>query len=177
MVISWLFRRSEPRPEQQLYEAILAASRAPGFYGAGGIPDTVDGRFEILALHMVLANRRLRELDKAFAQALFDRFKSDMEANLRELGTGDARFSKRMKHIVRSLYGRMQAFEGPLAERDEQVLAETIGRNAPEGMNATYTESLAGYALAAQASLEGEIMEDFLHGRLTLPEPPSISRG
>lgn len=172
MVISWLFRRKTKRSEQQLYETILATSRAPGFYGAGGMPDTVDGRFEILALHMVLVNRRLRTLDKAFAQGVFDTFKSDMEANLRELGTGDARFGKRMKHIVRSLYGRMQAFEAPLSEGDRSALSDAIARNAPENMPESYADPLAGYALGAEAALAEQGLEDFLAARLDLPGPP-----
>lgn len=176
MVISWLFRRRVKRSEQRVYEAILTASRAADFYGAGRMPDTVDGRFEMLALHIVLANRRLRGLDKAFAQGVFDTFKSDMEANLRELGTGDARFGKRMKHIVRSLYGRMQAFEAPLEAADRTALAAAMARNAPDGMTASYAGPLADYALRAEAALAGQGMEDFLAGRLDLPQPPRNSR-
>lgn len=158
-----------------MYEAVLKVSRAPEFYGPERIPDSVDGRFELLALHLTLVNRRLQSLNPAFAQALFDVFKSDMEANLREMGTGDARFGKRMKLIVRALYGRMSAFETPLGQGDGDALAEAIQRNAPDGAGETYVSALAGYALSAASGLKDQPLDAFLAGRLVWPDPPATT--
>src|SRR3954452_11112994 len=88
-----LFSRS-PRSDSiaALYGAIVAQARAPVFYQIYGVPDTVNGRFEMIVLHAVLLLRRLGnepEPTRELGQAIFDRFCQDMDANLREMGVGD----------------------------------------------------------------------------------------
>src|SRR5207244_1769191 len=87
-----LFRRT-PRNANMtlLYGAIVAQARSPVFYGRYGVPDTVNGRFEMVVLHTILVLRRLKEEPglRGLGQALFDAFCADMDANLREMGVGD----------------------------------------------------------------------------------------
>ncbi|MGB1548449.1 MAG: ubiquinol-cytochrome C chaperone family protein, partial [Alphaproteobacteria bacterium] len=93
-----------------LYTQIVAQARRKEFYTAGGVPDTLDGRFEMLALHAFLVLYRLKRLDAdELAQALFDMMFADMDENLREIGVGDLSVDKRVKRMVSAFYGRVVA--------------------------------------------------------------------
>src|SRR5215813_6830722 len=92
-MIFHLFRRA-PRGDTiaSLYGTIVAQARSVAFYQSYGVPDTVNGRFEMIVLHAVLLLRRLKaepELARQLGQGIFDRFCQDMDANLREMGVGD----------------------------------------------------------------------------------------
>src|SRR3954452_9377438 len=83
---------------EAIYGMIVAQAREPLFYRSMGVPDTVNGRFDLLLLHMWMVLHRLRQLDggAGLCQALFDHFCADMDANLREMGVGDLAVPKRM---------------------------------------------------------------------------------
>jgi cytochrome b pre-mRNA-processing protein 3 len=95
-----------------LYGTIVAQARLPCFYREYGVPDTVNGRFDLLVLHLsVVLDRfaddpQLREL----GQALFDHFCADMDCNLREMGVGDLSVPKHMQRVGEAFYGRAQAY-------------------------------------------------------------------
>ena len=107
--------RLNPRNRKidDLYGAIVAQSRHAAFYVGYGIPDTVDGRFDLIVLHMVL---RLARLDREGSSArdsgqnLFDHFCRDLDANLREMGVGDLAVPKRMRQFAEAFYGRQTAY-------------------------------------------------------------------
>src|SRR5882724_9487190 len=86
-----LFRKPNAPTIDALYGAIVAQARLPVFYAGFGVPDTIEGRFDMVVLHLVLVLRRLRQGPRsaALAQGLFDAFCRDMDHNLRELGVGD----------------------------------------------------------------------------------------
>ncbi|HLY54288.1 MAG TPA: ubiquinol-cytochrome C chaperone family protein [Stellaceae bacterium] len=110
------------------YAAIVARARAPGFYAARGVPDTLDGRFELIALHAFLVLHRLRAEPAAqgFAQALFDAMFQDMDRGLREMGTGDLSVGKQVKRMATGFYGRIDAYQAGLAAGDP---TEALRRN------------------------------------------------
>ena len=93
-----LLRRNRlERPAYQLYGCAVAAARAPFFYEALGVPDTVDGRFDLVSLHVYLVVRRLTALPApgpALSQAVFDAMFEDMDVNLREMGVGDRKSTR-----------------------------------------------------------------------------------
>ena len=92
----------------------MAQARKPDFYRTAGVPDTVQGRFEMIALHMFLVLHRLKQeggTGTDLAQNLFDLMFQDMDRNLRELGTGDLAVGKRIKTLAKELYGRIAAYE------------------------------------------------------------------
>jgi cytochrome b pre-mRNA-processing protein 3 len=130
-VFSALFRRRERRDAAlTLYGRIVERSRDPAFYDAWGVPDTLDGRFEVLALHAFLVlNRLKRERGDApaFAQELFDTMFGDLDSALREMGAGDLGVGRRVKAMARGLYGRIAAYERGLA--DEAAMAAALRRN------------------------------------------------
>ena len=100
--LSRLFRPS-PLAEsvRRLYAAIVGQSRMPAFYTCLGVPDTPTGRFEMMALHGFLVLHRLKgeseaiELGQAFSEAIV----SDIDRNVRELGTGDLRVGTEVRHL------------------------------------------------------------------------------
>ncbi len=90
-------------------------ARLPAFYTDFGVPDTVEGRFDMLVLHLVLLLRRLgqeTELRRSFGQDLFDAFCRDLDANLREMGVGDLAVPKRMQRFAEAFYGRQAGLCG-----------------------------------------------------------------
>jgi cytochrome b pre-mRNA-processing protein 3 len=121
------FRRQSPAdPAGQLYQALVAQSRRPEFYTACGVPDSLDGRFDLLVLHVVLVLRRLKSegaSGRALGQALFDIMVTDFDRALRELGVGDVGVAKRMKAMISAFYGRLAAYDAALAEEKKNSAA------------------------------------------------------
>ncbi|MGO4524024.1 ubiquinol-cytochrome C chaperone family protein [Microvirga sp. 2MCAF35] len=172
-----LFRKDPRRTAiATLYKRIATASRAPGLYAALGIPDTLEGRFEALSLHMVLVLRALRQLPHPadeVAKDLTDAFFRDMDASLREMGVGDTVVPKRMKKVAESFYGRAHAYDAPLNGEDEAGLAPALGRNV-YGSEAPAT-ALARYAFAADRSLKIVDLDTLLETGPVFPEPQTFA--
>ena len=105
-------RRSRQDTISTLYGTIVAQARLPAFYREYGVADTVNGRFDLLVLHLSLVFDRLAEEpgSREAGQALFDRFCQDMDHNLREMGIGDLSVPKEMQRIGQAFYGRAQAY-------------------------------------------------------------------
>jgi cytochrome b pre-mRNA-processing protein 3 len=176
-VIFSLFRKDPRRTTiASLYKRVATASREPGLYASLGIPDTLEGRFEALSLHMILLLRALRELPPPadeVAKDLTDAFFRDMDASLREMGVGDTVVPKRMKKIAESFYGRAHAYDGPLNEGDEVGFALALGRNA-YGSEAPATP-LARYALAADRGLKSVDLDALLETGRAFPKPEDFA--
>lgn len=176
-VIFSLFRKDPRRTiVATLYQKVATASREPELYASLGIPDTVEGRFEALSLHMILVLRALREMPPPadeVAKDLTDAFFRDMDASLREMGVGDTVVPKRMKKIAESFYGRAQAYDEPLNGSDEAGLASALGRNA-YGNEAPAT-ALARYALAADQKLKTVSLDVLLETGPVFPRPEALA--
>ena len=91
------------------------------------VPDTPQGRFEMVMLHGWLVIDRLAASDPEYTQSLFDLMFDDFDLNLRELGVGDLGVGKRVKGWAAAFYGRAAAYKSALA--DEGLLADALGRN------------------------------------------------
>ncbi|MGO4386224.1 ubiquinol-cytochrome C chaperone family protein [Microvirga sp. 2YAF29] len=171
-----LFRKDPRRVAiAALYARIATASRAPGLYAALGIPDTLEGRFESLSLHMVLALRALRNLPAPaddVAKDLTDAFFRDMDASLREMGVGDTVVPKRMKKVAESFFGRAHSYDPALNGGDEAALAEALGRNALGGE--TPAVSLARYAFAADQAFKVADLDAILETGPVFPAPEAF---
>jgi len=129
MPLAALFNRKSRTAAQALYGAIVAAARDPAFYAEWGVPDTLDGRFELIAMHAFLALRRLKQAEDsaAFAQALFDTMFADLDRNLREMGVGDLSVGRQVKTMAKAFYGRIVAYERGLVGADS--LDDALRRN------------------------------------------------
>ena len=110
------------RPRQaadQLYRAMVEQARRPAFYRELGVPDTPEGRFEMIALHAALVLRRLRREGlpgQALGQALFDLMFADLDAGLRELGVGDLGVGTYIKRLAGQFYARLAALDEGLGD-------------------------------------------------------------
>ena len=139
---------------EAIYGMIVTQAREPVFYRDLGVPDTVNGRFDLLLLHLWLVLRRIGPIagGAELAQALFDRFCDDMDANLREMGVGDLAVPKRMRAFGEAFYGRMAAYDTALAE-GEAPLARALCKNVLNGEKIEQARQLASYTIAANAAL------------------------
>jgi cytochrome b pre-mRNA-processing protein 3 len=179
MALFGLFRR-KPHERQgfELYATAVRAARHPFFFATLGVPDTLDGRFDLVGLQVALLIRRLhRDADPrgaALAQAVFDAMFADMDTNLREMGVGDMSIAKRVKNMWEAFHGRALAYEAPLAAGDRATLADALARNVWRGtLPATdpAVAQLADFALAADAALAAQPLEALLAGKARFPEP------
>lgn len=172
MKFAHLFRRRDSAASA-LYGQIVAQARQPNFYLAG-VPDTVEGRYEMIALHIFLVLHRLkREAGQGarLAQDLFDLMFQDMDRNLRELGTGDLAVGKRIKALAKGLYGRIAAYEKGLAP--DGGLEQALDRNVFHDCQSTpqVLAGLAGYLRNEVASLASQSYDELAAGRLRFDLP------
>jgi cytochrome b pre-mRNA-processing protein 3 len=139
---------------EAIYGMIVAQAREPLFYQALGVPDTVNGRFDMVVLHLWMVLRRLQRVGdgSSLAQPLFDRFCSDMDHNLRELGTGDLAVPRRMRQFGEAFYGRSAAYDLAMAE-GEGPLAQALCKNIFNGQDSDKARRLAAYVQQALAAL------------------------
>lgn len=157
--IAGMFRRDpHAEPAARLYDLAVRRAREPVFYAALAVPDTPDGRFEMIALHVHLVCRRLiaeGDAGGALAQTLFDRMFADMDRNLREMGVGDLAVGKRIKRMAQDYFGRAGAVEAGLQDTGDS-LGEALRRNVYSAAAATDEQvgTLAGYVLAASTTLQ-----------------------
>lgn len=132
MRLDRLFRRDPDRNAAlSLYNRVVTQAREEGFYRSLSVPDTLDGRFEMIALHaFLLLNRLKREGAVAgdLGQAFFDIMFADLDRGLREMGAGDLGVGRHVKYMVEAFYGRVSAYELGLAE-DGNALETALGRN------------------------------------------------
>ena len=136
MTIRTLFQRLTSRRDDTiaaLYGAIVAQARQPVFYQNYRVPDSFDGRLEMIMLHIMLALRHLREEEKPMGQHLFDHFCADIDGNLREAGVGDLAIPKRMQAIASGFYGRFAAYKAALEHDNIEVLENALARNVYGG--------------------------------------------
>jgi cytochrome b pre-mRNA-processing protein 3 len=155
-----------------IYGMIVTQAREPSFYRALGVSDTVNGRFDLLILHLWMVLRRFRSAEGAtnISQTLFDRFCDDMDANLREMGVGDLTVPKRMQAFGEAFYGRSAAYDAALAAGDE-ALAKALCKNVLSGEDMDNARALAAYAKRAMAGLDGLDDAALLAGAWTFPAP------
>jgi cytochrome b pre-mRNA-processing protein 3 len=167
-----------------LYGAIVAQARLPGFYLGYGVPDTVEGRFDMIVLHLVLLFRRLASEPKAtrdLSQGVFERFCQDMDHNLREMGVSDPSVPKEMRRIGEAFYGRAEAYERAIAAAGDdrgQLLASALARNVfAEPSVSSKATHLAAYVMAAAHWLEGAETAEVIGGGLKFPDPDTVAAG
>jgi cytochrome b pre-mRNA-processing protein 3 len=184
MILPVFRRRIQNRSIAALYGAIVAQARSPLFYRAYGVADAVDGRFELLVLHLVLVLRRLGEAESqdspagaacapanAVGQGLFDYFCRDLDDNLREMGVGDLAVPRKMRRFGEAFYGRQSAYCAALAVGGEE-LEKALARNI---FGVAFIDDrarrLARYARAAASGLQSGTIAALSAGRVAFPNP------
>jgi cytochrome b pre-mRNA-processing protein 3 len=159
------------RAGSRLYAAAVAAARNPFWYAALGVPDTLDGRFDLIAVHAFLLVHRV-QTEPALAQAVFDAMFADMDSNLREIGVGDLSVGKRVRAMWDAFHGRSKVYSVALDAADKDALAAALDRNvwrgsAPEGA----ADALADRVLRQVAHLASQPLDSFASGRAEFLAP------
>jgi cytochrome b pre-mRNA-processing protein 3 len=178
------FRKPRIAPRgtiETIYGMIVTQAREPLFYRDLGVPDTVNGRFDLLVLHLWMVLGRLKALPggDSPSQALFDRFCIDMDDNLREMGVGDLTVPKRMQAFGEAFYGRAAAYDLAQAA-GEEPLAQALCKNILNGQGIEQARRLALYAKAVIAAL-ADLDEAMLRSASSIqswkfPSPTGLSR-
>jgi cytochrome b pre-mRNA-processing protein 3 len=193
MILPWFRRGSHARTIATLYGAIVAQARTSSFYADYGVPDTVEGRFDLLVLHLVLLLHRLgrqaeapaglgpelgqklgKKLAQELGQQLFDAFCRDLDANLREMGTGDLAVPKKMQAFAGAFYGRQAAYLAALESTEPQAFEKALQRNIFAAGNDAGAAQLAAYARAALRRLDAQDDGALMRGEVVFPSPEAF---
>lgn len=173
---------AEPEPSiaHRLYARLVRQARFPLFYDELGVPDTPEGRFEILALHVGLTVRRLLSLGhdgQAEGQALFDLMIADLDANLRELGVGDLSVGKQVKRLAGQFYARLSVLNATFDDgRDTlpAMIRANVYGSAYRDSEAERVDQLAAIIRTLKDALDGQPPDQLLQGQLDLPDEPAL---
>ncbi|MGE4253196.1 MAG: ubiquinol-cytochrome C chaperone family protein [Parvibaculaceae bacterium] len=175
MILSLFKRKASRNSVRAVYGAIVAAARHPKPYAEWGVPDTVDGRYDMIILHAVTVLDRLGgegEAARSFAQSLTDEVFADMDRSLREMGVGDLSVGKKVRRMAEVFYGRARAYTAALKAGDKDELAEAIQRNVFAGTGARDGAArLAEHALRLRRHLHERPIGPILSGEIDLPDP------
>ena len=166
----WRARRASLAVIEQIRGEIVAASRRPALYLALEAPDSVDGRFELLTLHVGLALRRLVALGGLgddIAQDLVNAHFMHLDDTLREQALSDIAVSKRLKAMKAAFYGRNAAYAVALDSGSRADLAAALARNVYGGPAKAL--ALADYVAAIDAALAETPIDVFASGRFRYP--------
>lgn len=184
--MDWLKTRASRRETAtDLYGNVVTQARNPVFYAEMGIPDTLEGRYEMVVMHLALVLERLRtegEAGIALSRETIETFVADMDGSMRELGVGDLTVPKKVKSAAAGFYARADAFRQALAQ--EAAAARTGALDFAIARFALGAEDeharaarLASYYRAATASLAQLHSSDVLVGRLPIPAPEPARQG
>jgi cytochrome b pre-mRNA-processing protein 3 len=169
--------RARRQVADRLYRDLVKQARMPAFYRELGVPDTAEGRFELVGLHVALLVRRLRAAGapgSALGQEVFDLMFADMDESLRHIGIGELSVGKHVKRLARSFYARLAALDEALATDPPALLDQTLRTNVYHGgppPSPCQLDALVSYLLTVEAALRAQATEHLLAGRLAWVPP------
>ena len=163
-----------------LYGAIVAQARSPAFYTAMKVPDTVEGRFDMIALHCFLVLHRLKpegEKGGELAQSLFDVLFADIDENIRDMGVGDLSVGKYVKKMAQSFLGQIAAYDAALYTEEKggldvaggDLLSGALNRNVYAALDVPEAtiDLLSDYLRRQVVALADQPLKGFLSGKVT----------
>jgi cytochrome b pre-mRNA-processing protein 3 len=174
-MLSWS-QRGRRQVARSLYGSSVTAARAPAFYARWGVPDTLQGRFEMIALHVVLLLRRLGtegEVGRRLGVAVSEAFVVDMDDGMRELTFGDLAVPREIKRAAAALLDRNRAYRQALEARQPSPLLEALEAQMAYLVPAGRLDAarLAHYMLEVAQCLDRQSGSALLAGRLGWPVP------
>ena len=185
LLASWIDRlkgRARARVHaMDLYAQIVAQARRPVFYERYAVADSLDGRFDLIVLHLHLVLERLGGLagGDTLQRALQEVFFADLDRSLREMGVGDLSVGKRVKQMARAFYGRVAAYDAPLRTGDGAALAAALRRNLWRGTDPGegVAEALAAHLMAQARHLAAQSDADIEAARIDFLVPEGADPG
>lgn len=178
MIFKLFSRKPRTDAADRLYGEIMAAARRPAlFLPPYGAPDTLEGRFDALILHVFLVVRRLAAMPEPgprLAQDLSNAMFRALDRALREMGVGDLAVPKRIARLAADYNGRRTAYEAAL-EQGEGALAGALARNVYGRADAAVGAPLARYMLRVEAALAAAPFAAFEKGPVPFPAPQEQS--
>jgi cytochrome b pre-mRNA-processing protein 3 len=172
-----LFRRNHLKEAaERAYDAVVAQARRTEFFMRCGVPDTLDGRFELICAHAFLYLYRLKEEPPPapkLGQVFFDAMFADFDRSLRELGTGDLSVGREVKKMAQAFYGRIQGYEQGLQYGDA-VLGAALSRNlfGTACPDPAQVAAMGGYMRRESVRLRDEDRQQLLAGHVFFGAPP-----
>jgi cytochrome b pre-mRNA-processing protein 3 len=164
--------QAAPPVAGQLYAACVAQARQAVFYTDFKVPDTLDGRFDMILLHVHLLGRHLSGHEMSdLGAALTDIMFEDMDQSLREMGVGDSSIGKRVRKMADAFLSRSTAYHAALEAGGGDlpaVLKERIYRDVT--VEGDVVQSLAAYIKQVAADLETQPGEALRGGHVTFPQ-------
>ncbi len=166
-------KRQERALADRIYSQIVDGSRQTAFFTDFGVPDTLDGRFEMLSLHMFIALNGLTDgtdAEVSLAQHVMESFVRDMDASLRDLGVSDLRVPKRMKTLYGSFGGRMAGYRLARGEGQDALHTALVRNIYSDGGNEAIVVCLGQYVSDALAIVEKTPREELMQGNIDFPD-------
>lgn len=158
------------RIAKQLYGAVVAAARRPSLYARFGVPDTPEGRYELVVLHMILLLERLKSGGgdaESVGRFLTETFVTDMDDCFREMGVGDLSVPKKVNRAAAGLYERALAYRAAGATNEGGL--EVMLKDALPGLGEP--RALAGYLERAARDLAAASTHDIMAGEISFLPP------
>lgn len=174
-MFKWLTNRSQlSRIARELYGGVVAQARNRAFYSDLNVADTPEGRYELIALHLILTLERLGQSDVAdepLRRATLEAFITDLDDAMREFGVGVDSVSKRVKRAAGGVHDRSLAYRAALAEATNSALETALIKHVYQGRNTVLSQVLASYVRAAIAELSAQSADALRQGIITFPHP------
>jgi cytochrome b pre-mRNA-processing protein 3 len=168
-MLQWIRRRaSAGRRAKELYGGVVTAARQPIFYERLRVPDTPEGRFELVSLHLFLALESLGQQDRTgdVKQRMIEAFVTDMDDCMREMGVGDLSVPKKVRRAAAAFYERASQYRRGLAPGSSPTLEESLKGYVFSGSPASQdaVAELAGYVRQAASALSDREFDAYVSG-------------
>ena len=180
-MFTWLKSRAPTKSKApELYGAVVAQARNPAFYRTLGVADTLEGRYELIALHLVLVLDRLGAADiadEAFQRETMEAFVADMDGAMRQMGIGDAGMARNVKKAAGGVHARSFAYRAALARAGNAALETALADHVYYGRSRPNAGPLAWYVRAAVDHLAALQARDLSAGKIGFPQVPGEPGG
>ncbi len=177
MLLSLFRKDPAKKAARSLYETAVKQARSPYLYEVFATPDTVEGRFEQVSLHVYLILKRLQGEGadaSQLGQKLFDTMFENMDDSLREMGVGDLSVAKKIRKLAEDFFGRSGVYRQAMApEASDQALSNALSRNIYGQPGGARSSDLARYVRAVDLTFSKTALVQILAGKIEFPDPSS----
>ncbi len=183
-MLRWLNKNNSSKAKAtEIYGAVVAQARQPAFFGSGGVPDTMVGRYESIVLHMFLVMERLRgqiPVPDDVLRLLVEGFVTDIDDCMREIGVGDLKVGGHVRRAAAGLYERIAVYRAALETNTDVPVGALEDSFAAHGLIPDVganeaRAAMADYVSATQTALVRQNDDEVLQGAINFPAAPALS--